>query len=287
MLFNSTTQKAAPEPVGVPEFETPTGSGTAARPGLDPATLFDPAPGAESSGRRGQDHHQGPPGSEHGGRGACELAGGATAISDCSTCHRAGADAFQSVVVSVAGPAGIPMRYGASKDVLSSAFSIQSIGGFYAIGGTRITFLDVLLVLALLGGIGGPIVHMTARWVFTPLPEPPAPRATERVSQMHRIYIHPLPVRIWHWTNAAGCVMLVLTGLQIRYVGLIDVVPFRTAVAAHNWLGFVIIANFFVWLVFYLFSDRIRVYLPELNPVKYFPRQRAPGALLRLWHLQG
>jgi thiosulfate reductase cytochrome b subunit len=87
---------------------------------------------------------------------------------------------------------------------------------------------------------------------------------------MHRIYIHPLPVRIWHWINAATCVMLVLTGVQIRYVGLINVVSFRTAVAVHNWLGFVLIANFFVWLFFYLFSDRIRVYLPELNPVKFF-----------------
>ena len=74
--------------------------------------------------------------------------------------------AFQSVVVSVAGPAGIPIRYGASKEVLSSAFSIESVGGFYAIGGTRITFLDVLFVLALLGGIGGPVAHLTARWVF-------------------------------------------------------------------------------------------------------------------------
>ena len=52
----------------------------------------------------------------------------------------------------------MPIRYGASKEVLSSAFSIDSVGGFYAIGGTRITFLDVLFVLALLGGIGGPSV---------------------------------------------------------------------------------------------------------------------------------
>ena len=67
---------------------------------------------------------------------------------------------------------------------------------------------------------------------------------------MHRIYIHPLPVRIWHWINAATCVMLVLTGVQIRYVGLINVAPFRIAVAVHNWLGFVLIANFFVWFLF-------------------------------------
>jgi len=87
---------------------------------------------------------------------------------------------------------------------------------------------------------------------------------------MHRIYIHQLPVRIWHWVNAVGCVLLVLTGIQIRYVGLIDVVPFRIAVAIHSWIGLVIVANFFVWLLFYLFSDKIRVYHPELNPIEFF-----------------
>ncbi len=69
---------------------------------------------------------------------------------------------------------------------------------------------------------------------------------------MHRLYIHPLPVRIWHWVNAVTCVMLVLTAVQIRYVGLINVVSFRVAVAVHNWLGFILIANFFVWFLFYV-----------------------------------
>ena len=31
-----------------------------------------------------------------------------------------------------------------------------------------------------------------------------------------------------------------------------------------------LIGNFFVWLLFYLFSDKIRVYHPELSPVKHF-----------------
>jgi thiosulfate reductase cytochrome b subunit len=96
-----------------------------------------------------------------------------------------------------------------------------------------------------------------------------APERIERDSDMHRLYIHPLPVRIWHWINAVGFVLMILTGLQIRYVGLIDVVSFRTAVTMHNWVGFVLIANFFVWLLFYLFSDRIRVYHPE-SPRKHF-----------------
>ncbi|MCK9387892.1 MAG: cytochrome b/b6 domain-containing protein [Sulfuritalea sp.] len=87
---------------------------------------------------------------------------------------------------------------------------------------------------------------------------------------MNKIYINPLPVRIWHWTNAAGFLLLIASGLQIRYLDLFQWVPFRTAVVAHNWIGFVLIGNFFVWLSFYLFSDKIKVYHPELNPMKYF-----------------
>jgi len=44
--------------------------------------------------------------------------------------------------------------------------SVDSVGGFYAIGGTRIKVLDVLLVLALLSGVGVPLGHMTLNWLF-------------------------------------------------------------------------------------------------------------------------
>ncbi len=87
---------------------------------------------------------------------------------------------------------------------------------------------------------------------------------------MHRIYLHPLSVRIWHWLNAACFVLLILTGLQLRYVGLINVVPFRIAVLTHNVVGFILIADFCLWLGYYLTSDRIKVYHPELDVMKYF-----------------
>jgi cytochrome b subunit of formate dehydrogenase len=87
---------------------------------------------------------------------------------------------------------------------------------------------------------------------------------------MHKLYVNPLPVRIWHWANAFGFILLIATGVQMRYLDLIQVVPFRTAVVAHNWIGFVLIANFFLWLGFYLFTDKIKVYHPELSPTKYF-----------------
>ena len=104
---------------------------------------------------------------------------------------------------------------------------------------------------------------------------------------MQRLYIHPLPVRIWHWINAVGFVLMVLTGLQIRYVGLINVVSFRTAVAVHNTVGFVLIANFFVWLGFYLFSDRIKAYQSELNPIEAFCRHLPADLLLCFRHIAG
>ena len=87
---------------------------------------------------------------------------------------------------------------------------------------------------------------------------------------MQKLYIHPLPVRIWHWTNALGFVLLIATGLQIRYAGLVQVTSFKTAVVWHNWIGFLLIANFFIWLIFYLATDKIKVYHPELSPTKYF-----------------
>lgn len=83
---------------------------------------------------------------------------------------------------------------------------------------------------------------------------------------MNRLYIHPLPVRVWHWINAAGFLAMIVTGVQIRYADLVDWMAFATAVHYHNLVGGVLIGNYFVWLLFYLFSDRIRVYHPELNP---------------------
>jgi hypothetical protein len=97
---------------------------------------------------------------------AHELAPAADAISDCKTCHEAGAAAFQTVTVSVAGSGGVPIDVGANGSVLNSALSLQSIGGFYAIGGTRIGVLDILFLLALFIGIAVPVAHLMMKYAF-------------------------------------------------------------------------------------------------------------------------
>ena len=87
---------------------------------------------------------------------------------------------------------------------------------------------------------------------------------------MQRTYVHPLPVRIWHWINALGFVLLIITGLQIRYAELIGLMSFESAIRFHNWIGFMLMANYLIWLLFYLLTDKVSVYHPELDARKYF-----------------
>lgn len=85
------------------------------------------------------------------------------ALSDCVTCHRQGAAAFQKVTISMVGADGRPLRQGASEGILNSLESIGSVGGFYAIGSNRIVLLDVLLLMALAGGILLPGAHLAMK----------------------------------------------------------------------------------------------------------------------------
>ena len=87
------------------------------------------------------------------------------ALRDCAGCHRQGAEPFQKVTLSVLGADGRPVRYDAHQDVLSSPLSVKSLPEFYAVGGTRNWLLDLLLILALIGGIAVPIGHQTLKWI--------------------------------------------------------------------------------------------------------------------------
>jgi hypothetical protein len=58
------------------------------------------------------------------------------------------------------------LRHGIQKEVLNSLQATESVRGFYAIGSTRIKLLDYALILVFLAGIGGPLAHMTIKWLF-------------------------------------------------------------------------------------------------------------------------
>ena len=90
--------------------------------------------------------------------------------------------------------------------------------------------------------------------------------------EAEKVYLHPLPVRIWHWLNALGFVLLIITGFQLRYADLLGIMSFESAVKLHNWVGFAVIANWFLWLFYYMFSDKVTNYHPDLDARDFFDR---------------
>lgn len=85
---------------------------------------------------------------------------------------------------------------------------------------------------------------------------------------MEKIFLHPLTVRIWHWINAVSFIVLIITGLQIRYHEMPDLTKFRTAVEIHNLFGFILVLDFALWLVYYVSTGKIRIYVP-LHPKQF------------------
>jgi hypothetical protein len=160
MLYDPQSQARVVEQKGVPLLE-PRRDGQ----GLDAVALWNLLQALNRDGIAGKTTLRGRL-EVRTGPEAHRLADKGKAVNDCRTCHRQGSEPFQSVTISVVGPDGRRVKVGANPDVLSSVISLDSVSGFYAIGGTRIVLLDVLLILAILAGIGVPAGHMTMGWLF-------------------------------------------------------------------------------------------------------------------------
>ena len=102
---------------------------------------------------------------------------------------------------------------------------------------------------------------------------------------MKKIYLHPLPIRIWHWVNALGFIILILTGTQIKLGNKINLFSFETAVDIHSWLGFILLANYFIWLVYYLLTFKIKIYIPPLHHPIEFAKKALSQAKFYGWGL--
>lgn len=69
--------------------------------------------------------------------------------------------------------------------------------------------------------------------------------------------------RVWHWLQAGGILLLILTGAAIHTSALPEIIPFSTAVMIHNVLGLLLVFNAFLGLFYYVATGTIRQYLPE------------------------
>ena len=164
-LYDTVANKEVTEKQGVPLFESRTRAADTQGLGLDALALQSLLREFNRAGEEGRTVLRGrlEVGS---GVEAHQLVAKTKAIKDCDTCHRAGADVFQTVTISIARPDGRPLHHGAQKEVLTSPISVDSVRGFYAIGGTRIKLLDYLFLMALFAGITVPVGHMSLKLLF-------------------------------------------------------------------------------------------------------------------------
>jgi predicted CXXCH cytochrome family protein len=163
-LYEGGAPQQSADKLGVPKFIKLASWADATGAGLDTRALWSLLQEFNQGGATGKTMLRGRLEVQTGEQ-AHQLAGKARAVKECDTCHREGATPFQTVTVSMAGPDGRPLRHQAREGVLTSPESIGFVGGFYAIGGTRIKLLDMLLLLVLAGGILVPAGHLTMKMI--------------------------------------------------------------------------------------------------------------------------
>lgn len=164
-LYDSATKLQISEKSGVPQFDKRTNAADVNNEGLNERALWSLLKEFNQAGDDSKTVLQGRL-EVSSGVEAHQLSDKSRAIKDCDTCHKKGAEPFQSVTLTIAGPDGRPLRHGVQNDVLNSIMSVDSVRGFYVIGSTRIKLLDILLVLVVLGALTVPIAHMSVKRLF-------------------------------------------------------------------------------------------------------------------------
>ena len=60
---------------------------------------------------------------------------------------------------------------------------------------------------------------------------------------MKRVYLHPLPLRVWHWANALLVLLLIVTGTLMRISGVPSLGPRHPALWIHRYAGWAMVAS--------------------------------------------
>lgn len=80
----------------------------------------------------------------------------------------------------------------------------------------------------------------------------------------HRIYLLPLWLRIWHWSNAALILTLAVTGASLHFAGAgAYLVPFSLAAKIHDVAGLALVALYGWFVVANIVSGNWWQYVPK------------------------
>ncbi|MFL9824681.1 cytochrome b/b6 domain-containing protein [Rhodoplanes sp. SY1] len=86
-----------------------------------------------------------------------------------------------------------------------------------------------------------------------------------------RIFILPLWIRLWHWSNAVLMLVLTVTGVSLHFASPdAPLVPFRLSVMLHNNAGLAVAGLYVVFVVANIVSGNWWQYVPK--PDGFFER---------------
>ena len=79
---------------------------------------------------------------------------------------------------------------------------------------------------------------------------------------MKGLYLHPLPLRIWHWANALLFAILLLTGIRLRISGLAALRPHDSFLLIHQYAGWAMAASSLFWFAYAVTGGHLRRHFP-------------------------
>jgi thiosulfate reductase cytochrome b subunit len=67
---------------------------------------------------------------------------------------------------------------------------------------------------------------------------------------MKKLYLYPLWVRLWHWSNALLCLILILTGMSLHFSSKEDpLISFDASISIHNIAGITMALLYLVFII--------------------------------------
>lgn len=201
------------------------------------------------------------------------------ALKDCRACHAEHSRLVRPFPLASIGPAGHRPELWLGTDVTftgqvhnqGDALIYQpKVAHLYVFGRTRVSWVEWIGLLAVVGTVLGVSVHAGMRVVA-------ARRQIRTVTQgqLRQMYLYSLYERLWHWLQAVAILLLLLTGYLIHNPKWLSWIPYRGLVYAHNVFAVVLLFDAALAFFYHLASGEIRQFLPPTRGFFYQAYQQA------------
>ena len=185
---------------------------------------------------------------------------------DCTFCHVSGTKKTQNSIISFPTENGAYKRLNVEKGAILDI--LYGTPDFYMTGATRSKALSIIGALIIACGLIIPIGHGLVRFMTRRKRMRDGTYSAADVI----VYMQPTPIRIWHWIHVLSIVTLCVTGAQIRFPDVVNLLgSYKSAVRLHNTAGIVVAASMGFWFLYYAAVSRSigKVYFLTKENVKH------------------